>query len=52
MKRFCSLCLALALVAALMVMEYRVIMGNIRPYYDGGFLCLEVFGQVDQYYIE
>ena len=38
---------------ALMFAEYRYIMRNICPSYgDDGFLHLEVFWQVDTYYVE
>ncbi len=45
--------IALALLCLLMFAEYRVIMHNIQPSWgEDGFLHLEVFGQVDTYYVE
>lgn len=41
------------ILLALMFAEYRIIMHNICPSYgNDGFLHLEVFGQVDTYYVE
>lgn len=45
--------IAIALLILLMFAEYRVIMRNIQPSYgEDGCLYLEVFGQVDTYYVE
>lgn len=50
MKKF-ALFVIIAMV--LMFAEYRYIMCNICPSYgDDGLLNLEVFGQVDTYYVE
>lgn len=53
MKRLFSVLIVLVSIAVLMFAEYRYIMCNINPSYENdGFLHLEVFGQVDTYYIE
>ena len=45
--------LILIAIAALMFAEYRYIMINMQPYYaEDGYLCIEIFGQVDSYYAE
>lgn len=45
--------LFIIILLVLMFAEYRYIMHNIYPSYgDDGFLHLEVFGQIDTYYIE
>ena len=43
----------IAALLALMFAEYRYIMVHQRPFYDDeGALCIEIFGQVDSYYVE
>ena len=50
MKKFIVILIA---VLVLMFAEYRYIMTNLCPYYaEDGFLCIEIFGQVDSYYAE
>ena len=45
--------LILIAIVALMFIEYRFIMINIKPYYaEDGFICLDFFGQTDAYYAE
>ena len=45
--------IAILLILALMYAEYRYIMCNLRLYYaDNGFICIEIFGQMDSYYAE
>ena len=44
--------LILVTIVLLMFAEYRFIMVNLHPYYDNGILCMEIFGFVDQYYVE
>jgi hypothetical protein len=44
--------LILAAIVLLMFAEYRFIMVNLHPYYDNGILCVELFGFVDEYYVE
>lgn len=53
MKKAIAALVAVLAIATLMYAEYRYIMCNLRPYYaDNGFLCIEIFGQVDSYYAE
>lgn len=50
MKKFIAIVL---LILALMVGEYRYIMHHQIPSWgEDGFLHMEVFGQVDTYYVE
>lgn len=51
MKKIIALVLV---ISALMFAEYRYIMTHITPTYgeEPGVLCLEIFGQVDEYCIE
>lgn len=52
-KVFVWVSLGVLLLGLLMFAEYRLIMKNIIPYQDGdGIICVEVFGQVDEYYID
>ena len=45
--------LIILIVAALMYAEYRYIMCNICPYNgDNGTVYIEIFGNVDEYYVE
>lgn len=47
-----KLIIALAILA-LMFVEYRAIMLNIKPYVgDNGTVYLEIFDNVDEYYAE
>lgn len=51
-KRIVKFLVVIGLLSTLMFAEYRFIMRNIVPtVYEDGYLCLEVFGQVDQYYV-
>lgn len=53
MKRIARCILGAVLVAALLFVEYRLIMVNIHPYCDSsGTVYLEVFGRVDEYQVE
>ena len=44
--------LILVAIILLMFAEYRFIMVNLHPYYYNGNLCIELFGFVDEYYVE
>ena len=45
--------LILIAIVLMMFAEYRIIMTNLHPYYgDNGTLYIEIFGSVDEYYIE
>jgi hypothetical protein len=54
MKKFITCILAIVVLFTVMFVEYRYIMTHITPTYDEVecTLHLEVFGQVDEYYIE
>ena len=40
------------ILSTLIFAEYRYIMTHISPTVDGNTLYLEVFGQVDEYYLD
>ena len=51
MKRKIIICIALIL--SLMFFEYRIIMLNLTPYIgDNGNVYIELFGNVDEYYVQ
>ena len=53
MKKFTIALTAIVILTALMFVEYRYIMCNQTPYYGtDGLMHIEIFGQVDTYYIE
>lgn len=52
MKKFIKILLAVLIICVLMFAEYRYIMVNIKPYINGNTVYLEIFGQVDEYYID
>ena len=52
-KRFLIGIAVLIAISSIIAIEYRLIMHNIKPYYDeNGTLYLDVFGNVDTYYAE
>lgn len=53
MKKAITIILALVVLLVIMYGEYRYIMTNIRPAKgNNNTVYLEVFGQVDEYYVE
>ena len=52
-KKIIIILTSIVIILAMMFAEYRFIMCNIRPYHgENGTVCLEIFGNVDEYYAE
>ena len=52
-KKMLYVTIGIIAMLLLMIAEYQYIMQNIYPYKgDNGTLYLEVFGQVNEYYME
>lgn len=53
MRRIAIGIMVIVCILTLMFAEYRYIMWNICPYSnEGGKVCLEIFGHVDEYYAD
>jgi len=53
MKKLAKFLIISVAIFALMFVEYRFIMTNLRTYYaEDGFICIEFMGQTDAYYAE
>lgn len=52
-KKIISIIIGILFVISLMFVEYRYIMTHICPQLgDNGNIYLEIFGQVDEYFVE
>lgn len=52
-RKIITILIAFVAIFALMYAEYRYIMVNIIPYRgNGNTIYLEIFNQVDEYYVE
>lgn len=52
-KKIIKIIIGVLFILSLMFAEYRYIISNLYPYIeDNKTVCIEIFGQIDKYYIE